>query len=456
MTTNIPGDALPGSVGKAAGTVQLGIYSDDETALSPLAANTEGEVCITGPSVTQGYLENPEANKKAFFTGADGQRWFRTGDIGLLDEGGHLRIVGRRSEIINRGGEKISPLEVDEAIMLCAAPHIREAACFSVPDEFFGQEVEAAVVLAEDAPGSLRDEGEIQKLLEQRLAAFKVPKRIHFFDGKIPKGPTGKIQRVQLSKKLARSGGSSGKAGDIADLPERVRKIIAEALRLTQAAVQPETTLLELGADSMNLTRMLGNLRRLGCSIDMSDVILNPTVQIVTDICVNSISAGGSASVPVVENGVQDAVNVPAPFSLLKEAVDEADGVSSFDAVLADVAQQVGLPLDQIEEALPLFPQEQGYLDVAVTDKYGLKDSWVSWVTVGSQIKPTVDIERLKWAFTEVAKVEPVSFPPISRHLKTAWVQTKFCSSVATLLRGGPSGYQTMGACHRETWRGAS
>lgn len=101
-----------------------------------------------------------------------------------------MRTVGRQSDIINRGGERISPPEVDEALILCCAPHVREAASFAVPDEFFGQEVEAAVVLAKDAPEDLRDEATIQGLLKLRLALFKIPKRVYFFEDKIPKGPT--------------------------------------------------------------------------------------------------------------------------------------------------------------------------------------------------------------------------------------------------------------------------
>ncbi|ROV92500.1 hypothetical protein VSDG_06706 [Cytospora chrysosperma] len=411
MTTNTMSDAQPGSVGKAAGTVRLAIFGDDLAAISPLPADSEGEVCITGPSVTKGYLENPDANSKAFFTDANGVRWFRTGDIGVLDTEGHLRIVGRRSEIINRGGEKISPLEVDEAMMLCAAPYIREAACFAVPDEFFHQEIEAAVVLEDGAPSHLRDEGNIQHLLEQRLAAFKIPKRIHFFDGKIPKGPTGKIQRNQLSKKLARPSGSSGNTAkqdgeDLSNLPERIRVIIAEALRIELATVQPETTLLELGADSMSLTRMLGSLRRLGSSIDMSDVILNPTVQQVTELCVKSYTASGSSSAPA-DNSAQQA-DIPAPFSVLKEVLEDEEGMPSLDVVLDDVAKQTGLQLDQLEEALPLSPEQKWYFDAAITPKWGLQDTQVSWITIGTLIKPTVDIERLKWAFTEVAKIEPM------------------------------------------------
>ncbi|KAK7740907.1 NRPS [Cytospora paraplurivora] len=410
MTTNTPTDAKPGSVGKAAGTVQLGIYSDES--VSPLGINKEGEVCITGPSVTKGYLGNPKANASAFFKDANGVRWFRTGDIGVLDEGGHLSIVGRRSEIINRGGEKISPLEVDEAMMLCAAPYIREAACFSVPDDFFHQEIEAAIVLSDDAPSNLHDQREIQHLLEKRLAAFKIPKRIHFFEGKIPKGPTGKIQRVQLSRKLARPTGSSESAakpqgGDDSELSERIRKIIIEGLRADPATVKPTTTLLELGADSMNLTRTLGNLRHAGFTIDMSDVILNPTVQRVIDICASSYSSNGSASAALPGKNVK-AIDIPAPFSVLKESLEEANGLPSLDVILEDVAKQAGLQRDQLDEVFPLAREQKWFFEAAVSPKWGLQDTAVSWIATGAAIKPTVDIEKLKWAFAEVAKVEPL------------------------------------------------
>jgi hypothetical protein len=139
----------------------------------------------------------------------------------------------------------------------------------------------------------------------------------------------------------------------------------------------------------------------------MSDVILNPTVQQVTELCVKSYTASGTFSAPA-DNSPQPADN-PAPFSVLKEVLEEEEGMPSLDVVLDDVAKQTGLQLDQLEEALPLSPEQELYFDAAVTPKWGLQDTQVSWVTIGTSIKPTVDIERLKWAFTEVAKIEPVS-----------------------------------------------
>lgn len=421
MTTNTHDDAQPGYVGKAAGTVRLCIYGED-AASGPLAADAQGEVCISGPSVTRGYLENPEANAKAFFVDAEGTRWFRTGDVGLLDSqaGSHLRIVGRKSEIINRGGEKISPPEVDEALMLCAAPHVREAACFAVPDEFFGQEVEAAVVLARDAPDVLRDEAELQRLLGARLALFKIPKRIHFFEDKIPKGPTGKIQRVQLSKKLGKQTGSHSVSVDFEQLPDRITRAIAEDLRVDPAGVRPEVTLLELGADSMNLTRLLGDLRHLGCSLTMNDVMLNPTVKQVVDMCIESF---GSSS---IGNGNHSAAkietaDVPPPFSVLSEfVVNETDGPSSLDSILTAVSEQIGLRVDQLEDVLPLSPEGKWFQDGSATNKWMMKDSHFSIVVLGSSLRDSVDVDRLRWAFSEAARVEPVC-----RNLSDAIVETE-------------------------------
>lgn len=417
MTTNIAGQAKPGYVGKPSGSVSLCIFSDGADA-GPLAMDVQGEICITGPSVTGGYLDNPEANAKAFFTDSGGTCWFRTGDIGVLDShaGGHLRIVGRKSEIINRGGEKVSPPEVDEALVLCCAPHVREAASFAVPDEFFGQEVEAAVVLAKDAPEDLRDEETIQGLLKERLALFKIPKRIHFFEDKIPKGPTGKIQRAQLSKNLAKQvdGEAKGTAVNTnpVDLPSSILKLMAEALRVDGDKVKPEVTLLELGADSMNLTRLLSDLRHIGCSIAMSDLILNPTVQQVIDMCLKSYSAEkGTNENTSLDPDVAEEAEPPAPFSLLSELIEGLGDVPSLDDVLAHVTDQTGLQVDQLDDVLPLCPEAKWFQSVGtLKTKWELQDTAASFVTMGAPIQGSVDIERLKWAFAEAAKVEPVRY----------------------------------------------
>jgi acyl-CoA synthetase (AMP-forming)/AMP-acid ligase II len=176
-----------GSVGLAAGP-EIAIMDDDGTLLPQ---GETGEVVIRGPNVTAGYAANPEANAKAFTNG-----WFRTGDQGMLDEQGYLFLTGRLKEQINRGGEKISPLEVDVALL--DHPDIAEVCTFAIPHDKLGEEVAAIVV---PRAGTAPDPQAIRDFAAARLAAFKVPRRILIMEA-IPKGPTGKVQRVGLAARL--------------------------------------------------------------------------------------------------------------------------------------------------------------------------------------------------------------------------------------------------------------
>jgi acyl-CoA synthetase (AMP-forming)/AMP-acid ligase II len=182
-----PGKRKPGAVGIAAGP-EVAVM-DEKGDLLP--AGTIGEVVIKGSNVTAGYENNPKANAESFTNG-----WFRTGDQGVMDEEGYLSITGRLKEIINRGGEKISPREVDDVLM--DHPAVQQVVTFAVPDKKLGEEVAAAVVLRE---GSDATEQEIRKFASTRLANFKVPRKVLFLQ-EIPKGATGKLQRIGLAKKL--------------------------------------------------------------------------------------------------------------------------------------------------------------------------------------------------------------------------------------------------------------
>ena len=182
-----PAPRHPGSVGLAAGP-EIAIM-DEAGTLLPTGAR--GEVVIRGRNVTAGYEANPEANAKAFTNG-----WFRTGDEGWLDEAGYLRLSGRLKEIINRGGEKVSPLEVDAVLM--EHPAVQQVVTFAMPHPKLGEEVAAAVVLRE---GASCDEAGLRDFAAERLAAFKVPRRVVFLS-EIPKGATGKLQRIGLAARL--------------------------------------------------------------------------------------------------------------------------------------------------------------------------------------------------------------------------------------------------------------
>jgi acyl-CoA synthetase (AMP-forming)/AMP-acid ligase II len=134
----------------------------------------------------RGYKSNPEANAEAFIDG-----WFRTGDIGAVDNDGYLTLIGRLKELINRGGEKISPEEVE--VVLLQHPAVGDAAVFGVPDPKYGEEVSAAVVLRGAATAQ-----ELQAYCRKRLADFKVPKLIHIISA-IPRNAMGKLQRSHLA-----------------------------------------------------------------------------------------------------------------------------------------------------------------------------------------------------------------------------------------------------------------
>jgi len=189
MTSNPlpPAARKPGTVGRAAGP-EVAIMADDGSLLD---AGGIGEIVIRGPNVTTGYENNPEANAGAFTHG-----WFRTGDQGTLDDEGYVSITGRLKEIINRGGEKISPREVDEILM--DHPAVAQVVCFGMPHAKLGEEVAAVVVLRE---GAAATERELAAFVATRAADYKVPKKILFMD-EIPKGATGKLQRIGLAQKL--------------------------------------------------------------------------------------------------------------------------------------------------------------------------------------------------------------------------------------------------------------
>ncbi|OIW06344.1 hypothetical protein TanjilG_14989 [Lupinus angustifolius] len=183
MSSNpLPEDGVhkAGSVGKPVGQEMATL---DETG-RVLETGVNGEVCIRGENVTKGYKNNPEANTAAFQFG-----WFHTGDLGYFDSDGYLHLVGRIKELINRGGEKISPIEVDAVLL--SHPDIAQAVAFGVPDAKYGEEINCAIIPRE---GSNIDEEEVLRFSKKNLASFKVPKKVYITDS-LPKTATGKILR---------------------------------------------------------------------------------------------------------------------------------------------------------------------------------------------------------------------------------------------------------------------
>lgn len=262
MASNpLHGPRKPGSVGVPAG-VEIALMDAAGTVLPPGAT---GEIVIRGPGVTAGYERNDEANAKAFHDG-----WFRTGDQGRFDDDGYLFIAGRLKEIVNRGGEKVSPREVDEALL--EHPDVAQAAAFAAPHPTLGEDLVAAVVLR---PGAAVDEPALRRFLFDRLADFKVPSAIAFVEA-IPKGATGKVQRTSLYEKLA---------------PQLQRAYVPprDALEQSLAAVFAEVlggervgaddNFFALGGDSLKAARVIARVRALhGVELPVARVFSHPTV----------------------------------------------------------------------------------------------------------------------------------------------------------------------------------
>ncbi|HEY6046626.1 MAG TPA: AMP-binding protein, partial [Pyrinomonadaceae bacterium] len=184
-----PAARKPGSVG--CGTnVEVAILDE---AGKQLPHETVGEVSIKGPNVFAGYEANAQANAESFSNG-----WFRTGDQGHLDREGYLTLVGRIKELINRGGEKISPREIDETLLRHHA--VAEACCFGIPDRVYGESVAAAVVLKDTA-----SEKELIGHCRSSLSDFKCPTTIYIVDA-IPRTATGKIQRRNVAAAITKPG----------------------------------------------------------------------------------------------------------------------------------------------------------------------------------------------------------------------------------------------------------
>ena len=188
IAANPMGRRKPGSVGRPAGA-EIAIMDREDRRLP---AGKRGEIALRGPTITRGYDNDAAATETAFRDG-----WFHTGDLGYLDQDGYLFIVGRIKDIINRGGQKVAPAEVEQ--MLLSHPDVVEAAAFSIFHRRLGEDVAAAVVLRQDAKVSAHS---LRDFARERLARFKVPSLIHFVS-EIPKGPAGKIKRDELVAALS-------------------------------------------------------------------------------------------------------------------------------------------------------------------------------------------------------------------------------------------------------------
>ena len=233
-----PAPQKPGSVGMPAGP-EVQIFGDDGAMLD---AGETGQVGVRGENVFAGYENNAEANKASFRDG-----WFLTGDTGYFDPDGDLFLMGRVKELINRGGEKISPSEVDDA--LASHPAVSLAASFSVPHKSLGEDIAAAVVLR--SPTNQKD---IRAHLSGLLAAHKIPSRITFLDA-LPRNPVGKIDRLALAERFA---ATEEEKSDFAPPrnPTEAFLVSLWSSELFQPHVGIHQEFLALGGDSLSAMRV--------------------------------------------------------------------------------------------------------------------------------------------------------------------------------------------------------
>ena len=249
-----PGRSKPGTVGIPSPDTVI-IAADDGSKLPP---GQQGEILVGGPTVVAGYLNAPELSSASFVNG-----WFKSGDIGSIDEDGFLTLHGRKDDLINRGGEKISPMEIDEALL--RHPAIAEAAAFSVPHSSLGEDVAAAVVLR---PGMTATSIELRRYLQDQLASFKVPGQIIIRD-QLPKGKTGKIVRRQLGGSLEENAAVEAKTtAPRLDENPAINTLVAQLTELWErllktSPVSIDDDFSEKGGDSLLAMEMLCEMERL-------------------------------------------------------------------------------------------------------------------------------------------------------------------------------------------------
>ena len=276
----------PGSVGLAAGP-DVAIM-DEAGQLLP--AGQAGEVVMRGRNVTAGYEGDPAANQRTLVNG-----WFRTGDQGRIDADGYLFLTGRLKEIINRGGEKIAPREIDD--LLAQHPAIAEGIAFGVPHPSLGEDIAAAVV---PRPGASLTESEVRSFLAARLADFKVPGRIVIVAG-IPKGPTGKLQRNAVAERL-RSELEGKFVAPATSIEAQVAEIWKEVLNLGRIGVRDHFQ--AAGGDSLSMATMLSALEeRFGRDIAIDRFLESPTIETIAKLLQESDSPSSPGAIPAPAAG---------------------------------------------------------------------------------------------------------------------------------------------------------
>ena len=276
-----PGRRKAGSCGKPVG-LDVAIMGDGG---SLLPHGKTGQVVIRGASVTLGYDGDPATTAAAF----DGD-WFKTGDLGFFDGDGYLFLVGRSREMINRGGEKITPREIDEVLL--EHPAVAEAVTFAVPHPTLGEDVAAAIVLRPHAKATTKD---IRQFAMARLAEFKVPRQVLFLK-ELPKSATGKVRRIGLAAKLGLASGVATPQAFVAPrtpLENVLAGIWADILRREQVGIHDD--FFALGGDSLLAAQALTCIyETMQLKVEVSGLFDAPTVAEMAEHLEPLIQAGAA------------------------------------------------------------------------------------------------------------------------------------------------------------------
>jgi acyl-CoA synthetase (AMP-forming)/AMP-acid ligase II/aryl carrier-like protein len=263
-----PGRRKAGSVGLPTGTTVRIVGEGDRL----VTQGEHGEVCVMGPNVFSGYADGGDANRTSFIDG-----FFRTGDEGYLDHDGYLFLTGRLKEMINRGGEKIAPAEIDMALLEHRS--VAQAVCFAVPHPTLGEDIAAAVV---PTAGAEIDEAVLQNFVADRLAPHKIPQRI-FVTATLPRGPTGKVLRREVAGLLAEIGCAAPsstnalKSASTGDWAEQLKSVWSEVLNLD--AVSLDDDYFMLGGDSLRALTIIRKSKAIGVELTMMDLMRHRSIR---------------------------------------------------------------------------------------------------------------------------------------------------------------------------------
>ena len=377
-----------GSVGRSAGA-EIRIQGPDGRRLSP---GERGEIALRGPTITRGYDNDAAATRDAFRDG-----WFRTGDLGYLDEEGYLFIVGRIKEVINRGGQKVAPGEVEEALL--NHPDVIEAAAFPVPHARLGADVAAAVVLRSDAKANAQ---KLRDFVRKRLAGFKVPGLIRIVPT-IPKGAGGKIRRGEFAAALALTPSTAPErhgrktAAPRSDLERQIAKIWTDLLDADPIAIDQDV--FALGVDSITVTQMISRLREhFGVDFSFKDIFDAPTVAALAARLQRSKKLHGSAPPSLCDpksDNARVASDGPQPVAIVQERMlrieREIPGLPQFNLPFA-YRLRGALNVTALERSLAAVVRRHDSLRTGFAWR---DEAPVAFITPPSKIKPSLIVEDL-------------------------------------------------------------